>query len=416
METESKKVSLLQSGSVDSISSLPDELLAHILSLIPTKRAASTSILSKRWRTLFQITNLVCSSLDLDDSDLLYPERHSEDASDSFRDFVDKTLSGCNNNSLEKVSLKYQDDDVLHCIGLTKRWISKALEQSLSDLDLCLTMPLMPKRRLRLLPDNLFISKTLVKLTLGTEICLGNSPLVELEELYINHNHVRGRGPEFNNHRAPHYMDHTNIKKLTVHYNNDVQSPRILSIYTPNLVYLDYSDYLSCHYESVDSFDDLLEARLNLVFPRNGRWGYEHNTCLKILNSITNVQILYLSCSTVENLATLHFEGNKKEYWKLLCNMIEKAPKLETLVLTGLCGISDCEVNIDGGNVVKLVEIQGFKGRVEELNQVKCFLREMENLEEMKVNISDETDNKLQLKNDLLALPKRSSKCKIHVL
>ncbi|EOA18407.1 hypothetical protein CARUB_v10006950mg [Capsella rubella] len=256
-------------------------------------------------------------SIDLDYSDLLYPERHSEDASDSFRDFVDKTLSGCNNNSLEKVSLKYQDDDVLHCIGLTKRWISKALEQSLSDLDLCLTMPLMPKRRLRLLPDNLFISKTLVKLTLGTEICLGNSPF-----------------------QNKHWLNNNNaLEKVSLKYQDD------------------------------------------------------------------------------DSLATLHFEGNKKEYWKLLCNMIEKAPKLETLVLTGLCGISDCGDNINGGNVMKVVEIQGFKGRLEEFNQVKCFLREMENLEEMKVNmISDETDNKLQLTNDLLALPKRSSKCKIHVL
>ena len=31
------------------------------------------------------------------------------------------------------------------------------------------------------------------------------------------------------------------------------------------------------------------------------------------------------------------------------------------------------------------VEIQGYKGRLEELNQVKCLLVEMENLEEVKV-------------------------------
>ncbi|XP_010450733.1 PREDICTED: putative F-box protein At5g40050 [Camelina sativa] len=417
METKSKKVSLL-SDSVDSISSLPDEILAHILSFLPTKRAASTSILSKRWRTLFHIMNLLCSSLDLDDSDLLYPEseRHSEDVSDSFRDFVDKTLSVCNNNSLKKFSLKFQDDDVHH-IGLTttRRWISKALEHGLSDLDLRIKMPLMHKPP-PLLPNTLYINNTLVKLTLGTELCLGKSPWKELEELYIHHIYIRDRDCEFGDLSAPHFIDHDNIKKLTVHYNNGVKSPRVLFIYTPSLVYLDYSDYLTCLYQSEDRFDDLLEARLNLVFPRNGRWGYEHGTCLKIVNSISSLQILYLSSSTVENLATLHFEGNKKEYWKLLCNMIEKAPKLETLVLNGLCGISDCGVNINGGNVVKVVEIQGYKGNLEELNQVKCFLREMENLEEMKVNIRDETDNKLKLTNDLLALPKRSSKCNIHVL
>lgn len=70
----------------------------------------------------------------------------------------------------------------------------------------------------------------------------------------------------------------------------------------------------------------------------------------------------------------------------------------------------DCAVVNIRGNVVKVVEIQGYKGRVGELNQVKFFLLEMENLEEMKVEISgDEIENKLQLTNDLLALPKRSS-------
>ncbi|KAL9281795.1 putative F-box protein [Arabidopsis thaliana] len=414
---ETKRV-LSSSGSIDSISPLPDELLSHILSFLPTKRAASTSILSKRWRTLFPFMNHLCASLYLDDTDLLYPERQTEEeyyvVHNSFRNFVDKTLSGCNNNSLKKFSLTYEDDDVQR-MCLTTGMMSKALEQGVSDLELCIYMPLMYEPP-RLLPDTVFINNTLVKLTLGTELCLGRSPWEDLEELYIHHIYIEDRDEEFDIHTAPHYIAH-NIKKLTVCYNNDVQAPRILSIYTPNLVYLDYSDYLTCLYNSENHFNDLLEARLDLAFARAGRWGDEHDTCLKIMNSITNVQILHLSCFTVENLATLHFEGSEKEYWQLLCNMIEKSPKLETLVLEGLCGISDCEVGIDGGNMVKVVEIQEYKGRLEELNQVKCFLREMENLEEVKVNTSDEIENKLQLTNDLLALlPKRSSKCNIHVL
>ncbi|CAL9224231.1 unnamed protein product [Arabidopsis halleri] len=411
---ETKRV--LPSGSLDSISSLPDEILAKILSFLPTKRAASTSILSKRWKTLFPLMNLLCSSLYLDDSDLLYPDRQREESvvQDSFRNFVGKTLACCNNNSLKKFSLNYEDDDV-NRMGLTSKWISKAMEQGVSDLDLCIYMPLMYEPP-RLLPNTVFINNTLVKLTLGTEICLGMAPLEYLEELYIHHIYIEDRDRDSNIPTAPHYLGHDNIKKLTVCYNNDVQANRVLSIYTPNLVYLDYSDYLTCLYESKNHFNDLLEARLNLVFARCGRWGSEHEPCLKIMNSISSVQILYLSSSTVENLATLHFEGDKKDYWKLLCNMIEKSPKLETLVLKGLCGIINCGVNIDGGNVVKVLEIQRYEGRLEELNQVKCFLRAMENLEEMKLNISDEIENKLQLTNDLHALPKRSSKCNIHVL
>ncbi|CAA0406452.1 unnamed protein product [Arabidopsis thaliana] len=278
---------------------------------------------------------------------------------------------------------------------LTTGMMSKALEQGVSDLELCIYMPLMYEPP-RLLPDTVFINNTLVKLTLGTELCLGRSPwenvdLPLLKSLFLH-------TVWFSNHAICDVMMDgcPQLEELYIHH-----------------IYIE-------------------EARLDLAFARAGRWGDEHDTCLKIMNSITNVQILYLSCFTVEvmyecldldeiplfkNLATLHFEGNKKEYWQLLCNMIEKSPKLETLVLEGLCGISDCGVGIDGGNMVKVVEIQEYKGRLEELNQVKCFLREMENLEEMKVNTSDEIENKLQLTNDLLALlPKRSSKCNIHVL
>lgn len=40
-------------GGVDSISSLPDENLHHILSFVPTNLAITTSVLSKRWRHIW---------------------------------------------------------------------------------------------------------------------------------------------------------------------------------------------------------------------------------------------------------------------------------------------------------------------------------------------------------------------------
>lgn len=46
----------------------------------------------------------------------------------------------------------------------------------------------------------------------------------------------------------------------------------------------------------------------------------------------TNVWHLY-DMNNLIALCKLHFESNKKEWWKLLSNVIEKSPTLETLIL-----------------------------------------------------------------------------------
>ncbi|EFH46411.1 hypothetical protein ARALYDRAFT_915090 [Arabidopsis lyrata subsp. lyrata] len=58
----------------NSINSLPDEVLGQILSLLRTKLAASTAILSKRWRNLLPLVH----NLDFDESMFLDPNVISE--------------------------------------------------------------------------------------------------------------------------------------------------------------------------------------------------------------------------------------------------------------------------------------------------------------------------------------------------
>ncbi|KAL1200112.1 F-box/LRR-repeat protein 25 [Cardamine amara subsp. amara] len=51
-----KRSSDLIDGGEDSISDLPDEILHHIFSFIPTRLAIRTSVLSKRWRHVWSET------------------------------------------------------------------------------------------------------------------------------------------------------------------------------------------------------------------------------------------------------------------------------------------------------------------------------------------------------------------------
>ncbi|XP_045822430.1 putative F-box/FBD/LRR-repeat protein At5g22670 [Trifolium pratense] len=66
--------------SADIISDLPDPILCHILSFLSTKQAATTSILSKRWKSVW----LSVLSLDFDDQ--------AFKVYDSFRRFVYTTM------------------------------------------------------------------------------------------------------------------------------------------------------------------------------------------------------------------------------------------------------------------------------------------------------------------------------------
>ncbi|XP_010497219.1 PREDICTED: putative F-box/LRR-repeat protein At3g58880 [Camelina sativa] len=152
---------------MDRISSLPDELLCHILAFFTTKEAALTSVLSKRWRDLFASV----PNLDIDDSVFLYPEegkREKEVVLQSFMDFVDRVLAVQGDSPIEKFSLKCQtgvDPDRVN------RWICNVLQRGVCHMDLSIGLG-----HRYLLPSEVFVSRTLVELKIGSEFPMNLRP------------------------------------------------------------------------------------------------------------------------------------------------------------------------------------------------------------------------------------------------
>ncbi|CDY62063.1 BnaC06g43340D [Brassica napus] len=360
----------------------------------------------------------------------------------NFRALVETTLSllqlqqqqdGNRNNSLKKLSLIYTDG-INHSMAHTNQLISKALELGAPDLYLRI-MPLIIGGKgyhlYKCLPSTAFTSKTLVKLTLETALRIGDVPTGK--ELYMHHNYIEG---SYSHTSGPYDFCHPTIKRITMHRQN-VKGIRSLEFYTPNLVYLDCSDRLVWYnYISANCLDTLLEARLDLLSQQHPS-PFETQTHPKLISLICNVQILHLSSNTVEfmllgfdhwgsnggfplfgNLVKLSFECKTKKGSKVLWSLIKNSPKLETLILKGFCYIRRNRENINDANVVKVLEIRGYKGTGREVIQVKSFLWELEFLQVMKVQVDEKIDDdkKLQLTKDVLALPKRSSSCQIQFL
>nr|VDD56611.1 unnamed protein product [Brassica oleracea] len=244
--------------------------LGIILSLLPTKLAVSTSVLSKRWMNLLP---LVDSSLDFDDPIFLYPDHRDAAAtarsSSGFSDFVDKTVALLSTCPIKTLSVNG------HCYENSRvdDWIRVSLQRSLSELHLrC------PHRIDKDRVELLFRSKTLVKLTLSDgclylgDIVIDDSYYFKvilicpvLEELFIRNDGV-SHPPSWIG-LVPSYP----LKRLVIYYlvllpeYKDVYSDIEVRIGGPqNLVFFEFSSYVHVYYDSFGDMESLVEARLNL--------------------------------------------------------------------------------------------------------------------------------------------------------
>lgn len=108
----------------DMISILPDSLISQILLYLPTKEAVKTSVLSKRWKSIW----LLIPELDLDSSE--FPDYNA------FVGFMDKFLDFYREHKscLDKLKLSIRNKDKKDQSCVT-RWIDFVATRKLKHLD-----------------------------------------------------------------------------------------------------------------------------------------------------------------------------------------------------------------------------------------------------------------------------------------
>lgn len=298
---------------MDRISLLPDEVLGHILSFLSTKEAASTSILSKRWRKVF----VLVSVLDIDD------RQHVRNTfSIEFMAFVEKFLCLQGKSPIKKLSLKIPLGDQFG-LGTTllQSWIRNVLERGgLVDLHLFITF----ERKFHFLPLLIFKSKTLVNLRLGRGFAIDLSH----QDVYLPK--LRTLCLDTVDFDGDHHVFETLLPRCPVleelvledmrwkQWCGSVSSPSlkrlrirffkipIISLDVPNLIYLELSCIFGSKYTNVN-LDSLVEARLNFWVEKKRLRELRHGSAhlvpadmIVLIIGIKNVRVLHLTSDALE--------------------------------------------------------------------------------------------------------------------
>ncbi|KAM7461113.1 hypothetical protein LguiA_029234 [Lonicera macranthoides] len=436
----------------DRISDLPDEILCHILSFLPTKYAAGTSTLSTRWKHIFAFIPKL--SLDFDDSLLLNPDKDKDNNLTSlaiFALFVYSVMNVVYTNDLRiySFSLKCQRD--YDCIphdgdSLVAMWVHLALSRKVRDLTVQVDNYNKDNDKDSILfPDQFFYCSSVMRVTISgcffldvpTVVFMPNLRSIFLDRVKFPNGEavqsfIRGclflervglESCEFEELEVLE-ISSTKLKHLMVidcKWDGEYE----FALDVPNLEVLHYqADSIAYDYP-VKNLSSVREAYLDIGIS----WdqleddaSHYADTAVEFFAACSNVETLYLSQNSMPaihwssesikptfcNLTTLKL-GINESGWSFLASLLESSPNLEVLGFTG--GFTDCEVFPEFVSCVtkhepqclsshlRKVMIQDFTGDEYELNVVEFFLKNAKVLREVEIdsNICLADDKKLSL-------------------
>jgi hypothetical protein len=172
-------------GNIKSLGSLPEEVLRHILSFLPTRDAIRTSVLSKRWEFLW----VSIPNLDFE-RDTSYDRRLVE--RELLMNFVDRALCLRDSSVIKRFTLCC---DVLFDASRVCTWISTALSHNVQELNI----DIRDFDVVFSLPSCLFTCKTLTSLYLNmwsyilklpTTICFSNLKILTIKDVTFSNEYL----------------------------------------------------------------------------------------------------------------------------------------------------------------------------------------------------------------------------------
>ncbi|CAA0808500.1 Putative FBD-associated F-box protein [Striga hermonthica] len=337
-------------SSVDRLSNLPDGIICHILSFLPTKLSVATSVLGKRWRFLW--THVPC--LDFSGNKLTGETEHSDIIN---RFILLHEAKRMNTFRLRSVNCnEYQ----------LETWISAAIKRSIRNLYLDLNL----FRNRLMLPRPVSTCKTIVDMRIFGGKCISSSVhLPSLRKLVLHF-------VEFEDDEAlPHLLSGCPfLKELTMTYSfiDNEKKLGCVNISSPSLETLtvdllhDHEDFpvygivlnaKALRYLHMGNFPlgritnsttmtSLAEA---FIYFRDDFYVYmnrdSHSNVVKFLDCLCNVKCLKISSYGGEEVLPLGFAGSLVKFsnltklelqasarWHLLVHLLEVADNLEALI------------------------------------------------------------------------------------
>ncbi|KAL7166269.1 hypothetical protein ACSBR2_037025 [Camellia fascicularis] len=454
-----KKIANAGNGE-DRISTLPDSVLAHILSFLPTKYAVATSTLSPRWKHIWTSV----PNLEFDEKTLLVehpwsgihkPKDHHRHV--SFMNFIERVLLLHDLSSIQRFYLSCDPDIDKSRLN---SWISAAVKRDVREIDINVCGLIILR-----LPSNLFICETLVVLKLGSRVHFDVPASISFPRLKIFHvsliypsndltqklfsscpvleelsiSALVGFGKTIYDISSPALKTlYISLSLISTQYRN---SETVVMVDAPILECLHVADSCLVLY-CLKSLSSLVKASVcvEAPFPYAFSAITQVNQLFGLLKVISNVKHLHLKGST---MAALSFANDKN--WpvfpnltqlelgvchnfccKSLFDLLNGAPNLCTMVFAKVPlhdgfayskqfnWFEPQEVPSCLRSSLKEIKISGIDASQDELNLIKYLLKNAEVLTKMTIrNVISSMEGENEFLKELVMAPRCSNTCQI---